>query len=109
MRDKRQHARKPGDGKEVVKAQPAAPVQPPGGFHLPGLPALPSVNPDQVGEILRATPGLLKVAAGAWWRGAEWMVKTSVRTGLSVARELANGEPAATVIRHQTAELRSAG
>ncbi|RZS41087.1 uncharacterized protein DUF4393 [Herbihabitans rhizosphaerae] len=60
-----------------------------------------------VGEVVRGTPGLVKLAFGAWVRGATWVVRTTVNTSTDIARDLANGEPPATVIRKQTSELRT--
>lgn len=40
------------------------------------------------GSLTREVPGLLRLAAGAWWRSAQWTLDASVRAGDRVARLL---------------------
>lgn len=53
-------------------------------------------------DLLRASPALARLAAGAWWRTAQWTVVTSMRTTTRLVRAAANGESPADVV----AELR---
>lgn len=66
-----------------------------------------SVTTAQVVGLVRNTPALTRVAVSSWWRGTSWLVRTSVHAASEMAKELADGEPAATVFRNKTAEMRS--
>jgi hypothetical protein len=43
---------------------------------------------------LNVAPGLIRIAAGAWWRTTEWSIGTSVRVGSRVFRAAVSGESA---------------
>jgi hypothetical protein len=58
-------------------------------------------------ELVRAVPGLSRIAATAWLRTAEWGVGTSLRAGSRVLRAAVNGESPAELFQEAGAELRS--
>jgi len=43
-------------------------------------------------DLLRAAPGLVRIAGEAWWRTAEWTVGASLRTGSRVLRAALSGQ-----------------
>jgi hypothetical protein len=57
-------------------------------------------------SLLQAAPGLVRIAAGAWWRTAAWTVDTSVRAGSRVVQAAVSGEPVGDLIQDARAELR---
>lgn len=58
------------------------------------------------GDLVRAAPGLARIAASAWWRTAGWTVENSVRAGSRVLRAALSGESAAKLIEDAGAEIR---
>ena len=51
------------------------------------------------GSLAEALPALLKIAAGAWVRSAEWTLGASVRAGGRVMRAAVSGESAAELLQ----------
>jgi Abortive infection alpha len=51
-------------------------------------------------------PALVRVAAMAWWRSAEWTMGASVRTGSRLVRAAASGESPADLLQSGGAEVR---
>jgi hypothetical protein len=58
------------------------------------------------GNPLSAAPGLVRIAAGAWWRTTEWSVGASMRLGSRVMRAAASGESAAELLQSAGGEAR---
>jgi hypothetical protein len=58
------------------------------------------------GSVIEALPGLVRIAAGAWWRTTEWTVGVSVRAGSRVLRAAASGESPAQFLQEVGAEMR---
>jgi abortive infection alpha-like protein len=56
--------------------------------------------------LVRAVPGLTRIAAVAWLRTAEWSVETSLRAGSRVLRAAVAGESPADLFQDASAELR---
>lgn len=61
------------------------------------------------GRLLRAAPGLVRLAAVSGWHVAEWAVRTSVETAGEVVQALASGTLPTQTVRDLTTELRSVG
>ena len=61
---------------------------------------------DEDGSLLRAAPGLVRIAAGAWMRMAEWYVESSVRVGSRLLDAASSGESTAELMRETRAEVR---
>ncbi|MPZ80178.1 MAG: DUF4393 domain-containing protein [Actinophytocola sp.] len=59
-------------------------------------------------EAFQEGAGLLRIAAGAGWSTAQWMVNTTVHTGSRVVRGIAAGESPVKIVTDLGAELRSA-
>lgn len=57
-------------------------------------------------SLLRATPTLAKLAAGAYVRTAQWGVATSVRVGTRLMRAAAQGESPAQLMQEASEEVR---
>jgi hypothetical protein len=57
-------------------------------------------------ELIRATPALAKIAAAAWWRGAQWTVGVSVRTGVRAVRAARTGESPAQLFQETGDDVR---
>ncbi len=57
-------------------------------------------------DLLRALPGLMRIAAGAWWRTAGWTVGSSMQAGSRVVRAAATGESPAEFFQQAGIELR---
>ncbi|MCA1683422.1 MAG: DUF4393 domain-containing protein [Actinobacteria bacterium] len=59
---------------------------------------VPEPAPDREAEaqpdpsVIEALPGLARIAAGAWWRTADWTIGASVRTGSRVVTAAVRGE-----------------
>jgi hypothetical protein len=54
-----------------------------------------------------ALPGLVRVAATAWWHGAEWALRTGVQTSVKLAETAANPRRAAEFVRDARGLARS--
>jgi hypothetical protein len=61
------------------------------------------------GRLLRAAPGLVRLAAVSGWHVAEWAVRTSVETAGEVVSALASGTLPTQTVRDLTSDLRSVG
>ena len=61
---------------------------------------------DRDESIIRALPGLARIAGAAWWRTAEWTVGTSLRTTSRVMRAAATGEPPADLFQSAGSDVR---
>jgi Abortive infection alpha len=57
-------------------------------------------------ELLRAAPGLVRIAAGVWWRTTEWTVSTSVRAGSRVFQAALSGESPAQLLQEVGVDAR---
>jgi hypothetical protein len=57
-------------------------------------------------SLVRATPTLLRLAAGAYVRGAQWGIATSVRVGGRMVRAAAAGESPAELVQDATSDVR---
>src|SRR5436305_5333586 len=57
-------------------------------------------------SLVRATPTLLRLAAGAYVRTAQWGVATSVRVGTRLVRAAASGESPAQLMSEASNEVR---
>jgi hypothetical protein len=57
-------------------------------------------------DLVRAVPGLTRIAAVAWLRTAEWGVETSLRAGSRVLRAAVSGESPAALFEDAGANLR---
>jgi hypothetical protein len=58
------------------------------------------------GSLLRAVPGMARIAAAAYWRSARWTVKTSAEATERVLRAAVNGQEPAELFRSTGAEIR---
>jgi hypothetical protein len=63
---------------------------------------------DDNGSLMRALPGLIRVAGMSSWRILKWSLDASVGTGAHIVRAVASGEPPARVIQETAADLRMA-
>jgi len=68
----------------------------------------PREEPPTETDLLRAAPVLARLAAGAWWRTAQWSMGASVRAGTRVVRAAATGESPADLLANAGGELRDA-
>jgi Abortive infection alpha len=59
-----------------------------------------------VAAIIAATPGLMRIAAGAWLRTAEWTFASSLRTGNKILRAAVTGQSAADLLAQVGSEAR---
>jgi hypothetical protein len=57
-------------------------------------------------SLLRAVPGLAKIAAAAYWRSARWTVKASAEAGSRAVRAAASGQEPSELFRSTEAEIR---
>ena len=57
-------------------------------------------------DVLRATPALARLAAGAWWRTAQWSIAASVRASTRLMRAATSGESAAGLMNDVGDEVR---
>jgi hypothetical protein len=63
---------------------------------------------DSSRSMMRAVPGLVRVASMSGWRILKWSVDTSVGTAMHILGAVASGESPARVIQETTSDLRSA-
>jgi hypothetical protein len=61
---------------------------------------------DQDGSLIRAAPGLVRIAVAAGWRTAEWTLGASVRVGSRVVEAAASGESTAELLRSAGSDAR---
>ncbi len=64
--------------------------------------AQPAANPG----LTEIVPGLARLGAVAWWRGARWSVETSVRVGNRVVRYAASGQAPSDLLAESGRDLR---
>jgi hypothetical protein len=57
-------------------------------------------------DLLRAAPGLARIAGEAWWRTAEWTVETSLRTSSRVLRAALSGQAPGDLFSTSGADVR---
>jgi hypothetical protein len=67
------------------------------------------VQPDSSTDesLLRVAPTLVRLAAGAYWRTAQWTLETSARAGKTILRAAVSGESTAQLLQWTGAELRA--
>jgi hypothetical protein len=70
---------------------------------------VPSSGGFDVERVVRAAPGLLRLAATSGWRLAEWTVRSSLTTGTEIVRTLASGNLPTETFRQITTDLRAVG
>jgi hypothetical protein len=58
------------------------------------------------GSLIRAVPGLARIAAAAYWRSARWTAKASRDAGARVIRAATTGQEPAELFRSTGAEIR---
>lgn len=61
---------------------------------------------EQNGNLIRAAPGLVRIAATAWWRSAEWTLGASVRVGSRVLDAAVSGESTGELLRSAGTDAR---
>lgn len=66
-------------------------------------------GPITVDRVLRAAPGMVRLAARSWWHLTEWTARTTVDTGRDVVAALAAGARPSEAVRDATADLRRLG
>ena len=59
-------------------------------------------------SVMRAMPGLVRVAGMSGWRILKWTFDTSLGTGAHILKAVASGESPARVIQETTSDLKSA-
>lgn len=57
-------------------------------------------------DLLRALPGLARIAGTAWVRTADWSLRASLHMAESLARSAASGEPPTELFRRVQADVR---
>jgi hypothetical protein len=60
-----------------------------------------------VDDLLRAAPGLARIAGEAWWRTAEWAMETSLRTSSRVLGAALSGQTPADLFSAGGADVRA--
>src|SRR5213076_2097662 len=58
-------------------------------------------------DLIRAAPGLARIAGEAWWRTAEWTVGASLRTSSRVLRAALSGQSPAELFSSGGADVRA--
>src|SRR5947208_15539211 len=58
-------------------------------------------------DLLRAAPGLVRIAGEAWWRATAWTVGASARASSRVLRAALSGEPPGDLLSTGGAEARA--
>jgi hypothetical protein len=58
-------------------------------------------------DLLRAAPGLARIAGEAWWRTAEWTLDTSLRTSSRVLRAALSGQAPGDLFSTSGADVRA--
>lgn len=61
--------------------------------------------PEAVAPVVAAVPGLVRVAASAWWHTTEWSVRTSVRTTGRVLKAMGDPDEAVALTRDASQAL----
>jgi abortive infection alpha-like protein len=65
-----------------------------------------NADPPQDASLLRTVPGLARIAAAAYWRGARWTVHASTQAGSRVIRAAVTGQEPGELFRSTGAEMR---
>jgi hypothetical protein len=66
------------------------------------------VQPDSTEEsLLHVAPTLVRLAAGAYWRTAQWTIGTSARAGTRILRAAVSGQSTAQLLQSTGVELRA--
>jgi hypothetical protein len=63
-------------------------------------------GPEADGSLIRAVPGLARIAAAAYWQSARWTAKASKDTGERVIRAATTGQDPGELFRSTGAEIR---
>jgi hypothetical protein len=63
-------------------------------------------GPEQDGSLIRAVPGLARIAAAAYWRSARWTAKASKDAGSRVIKAATTGQEPGELFRSTGAEFR---
>ena len=63
-------------------------------------------RPEDDGHLIRAVPGLARIAAAAYWRSARWTAKASRDAGERVIRAATTGQDPGELFRSTRAEIR---
>jgi hypothetical protein len=63
-------------------------------------------GPEQDGSLIRAVPGLARIAAAAYWRSARWTAKASRDAGSRVIKAATTGQEPGELFRSTGAEFR---
>jgi hypothetical protein len=63
-------------------------------------------DPERDGSLIRAVPGLARIAAAAYWRSARWTAKASRNAGSRVIKAATTGQEPAELFRSTGAEIR---
>jgi hypothetical protein len=58
-------------------------------------------------SLIRALPGLARIAGAAWWRTVGWSAETSLRTSSRVIRAAASGEPPTELFQSAGDDMRN--
>jgi hypothetical protein len=58
-------------------------------------------------DLVRALPGLARVAATASWKALSWTVGSSVNVGTEIVKRTLHGDPPAQILQDVSADLRS--
>ena len=66
----------------------------------------PGSDHEPDGSLIRAVPGLARIAAAAYWRSARWTAKTSKDAGSRVIEAATSGQDPAELFRSTGAEFR---
>jgi hypothetical protein len=66
-------------------------------------------GPITVERVLRAAPGLARLAARSWWHLTEWTARTTLDTGRDMVASLAAGARPTEAVREATTDLRRLG
>jgi hypothetical protein len=69
----------------------------------------PGEGADVVGRLVRAAPGLMRLAATSGWHVFEWTVRTSAGTGREIVQALASGHLPLQTVQDMATDLRNIG
>jgi hypothetical protein len=71
-----------------------------------GEPVFPGYASLINGDLVRAAPGLARIAAAAWWRTTVWGVETSARASSRLLQSAISGEAPAELFKRTGSEVR---
>ncbi|HEY1651164.1 MAG TPA: Abi-alpha family protein [Acidimicrobiales bacterium] len=66
-------------------------------------------GPITVNRVVRAAPGMVRLAALSWWHLTEWTARTTIDSGRDLVAALASGARPSEAVREATADLRRIG